>query len=311
MATSGSVDYSRTVQQIINGALRGLGVIESGEAPSAPEAQDALETLNLMVKSFQAKGYHLWTLAEATLFLDAATTTYTMDGSSSRAVSTYGETALAADVAVSATSFTVDSISGIADGDVIGIVTSSTAIHWTTVNGAPSGSTVTVDDAFTTTASEDAAVYFYTASADLINRPLRIEHVRRRDVSGTQAIDTAMEELAKVDYYDLPNKSESSTPVNFYYDPGRDSGTLYIWPASSIITNLLTFTYVRPIEDLDALSNNFDFPQEWLETLKYQLMIRLAHEYGIPLRQDVIALATTLLEDMMAWDTEPVSVCFL
>lgn len=309
MAVSGSVDYTRTARQLIRSAFRLLGVTQSGENPTAAEEQDALEAFEMMVKTFQAND-HLWTRSEATLFLTASTESYTMDGSSSRAVSSFGETALAGDVAVSASSFDVDSISGIADGDVIGIVTSSTTIHWTTVNGAPAGSTVTVDDAFTATASEDAAVYFYTAADDLIDRPLRIESIRRRDVSGNSAIDTPVGEMGREEYFDLPYKSNTGRPVQYYYDPGRASGTLYIWPAPDVISQLLKITYLRPIQDFDAATNDPDFPQEWLECLKYQLAVRLAPEYGVTLKPEVASIAASLLENVMGWDNEPNSIYF-
>lgn len=303
MATSGSSDYSRTARQIIRSSLRLLSIIRSGEAPTASEEEDALEAFEMMVKTLQAND-HLWTRSEATLFLTASTYEYSISGS--RIVSAFGETALAADVAISATSFTVDSISGIADGDVIGIVTSSTTIHWTTVNGAPSGSTVTVDDAFTTAASEDAAVYFYTAVDDLINRPLRIESVRRRE----SGIDTPIGEMSKEDYFNLPNKSSAGPPNQFYYDPSRSTGTLYVWPAPNVISQVLKITYLRPIEDFDAATNDPDFPQEWIECLKYNLAVRLAPEFGVKLKPEIAALATSLMDIMTQWDSEPVSLFF-
>lgn len=308
MPTSGSTNYSRTARQIIRAALRALGVTTSGEVPTAAEEQDALEAFEMMVKTFQAQGYHLWTLQEATLFLTASTTEYSLTGA--RAVSTFVETTSSAAASDTDTTIDVSSISGIADGDVLGIVTSSSAIHWTTVNGAPSGSTVTFDDALTTDVDSGATVYAYTAADDLIVRPLRIESVRRRDVTGTNPIDTPLGEMAREDYFNLPNKSNTGVPVQFYYDPGRATGKLYIWPAPEVITNLLTFTYAKPIEDFDLATNDPDFPQEWLETLKYQLMIRLAPEYGVQLRPDVANMASALLENVTAWDSEPTSVYF-
>ena len=146
MPTSGSSDYNRTARQIIRGALRLLGITQSGEAPSAAEEQDALEAFEMMVKTLQAND-RLWTRSEATLFLTASTASYTLDGSTARAVSSFVETTSSADASDTDTTIDVSSISGIADGDVLGIVTSSTTIHWTTVNGAPAGSTITFDEA--------------------------------------------------------------------------------------------------------------------------------------------------------------------
>ena len=140
MATSGSVDYNRTAKQLVKAAMRGIGVIQSGEAPSHDEMQDGLEALELMVKSLQATGYHIWTDAEATLFMDQGKSSYSITGD--RVVSSFVETETTADASSTDTSITVDSISGISDGDVRGIMVDGTTVHWTTVDGAPSGSTI-------------------------------------------------------------------------------------------------------------------------------------------------------------------------
>lgn len=307
MPTSGSTDYNRTARQLIRSALRVLGVIQSGEVPSAAEEQDALEAFEMMVKTFQAND-HLWTRSEATLFLTASTVEYSLPGA--RAVSTFIEITSSAAASDTDTTIDVSSISGIADEDVIGIVTSATAIHWTTVNGDPAGSTITLTDALTADVASGATVYAYTAADDLIVRPLRIENIRRRNVSANSPIDTPMNEMAKEDYFNLPIKGNSGVPVQFYYDPARATGKLYIWPAPQNITQVLKFTYLRPIEDFDAATNDPDFPQEWLETLKYQLAVRLAPEYGVMLKPEVSSMAGVLLENMNSWDVEPTSVYF-
>lgn len=307
MATSGSTNYSRTAKQIIRSSLRILGVIQSGESPTAAEEKDALEAFEMMVKTLQAND-HLWLRSEATLFLTASTVEYSLPGA--RAVSSFVETTSSADASTSATTIDVSSITGIADGDVLGIVTSSSAIHWTTVNGAPAGSTITFNDALTVDVDSGATVYAYTATDDLIDRPLRLESVRRRNVSASSPIDTPIGEMSRSDYFDLPVKTNTGLPNQFYYDPGRATGTLYIWPSPSVVTNILKITYLRPIEDFDAATNDPDFPQEWLETLKYQLAVRIAPEYGVSLRPEITSMASVLLENMNSWDREPTSVYF-
>ncbi|MAH48682.1 hypothetical protein CMI37_22845 [Candidatus Pacearchaeota archaeon] len=60
MATSGSANYNRTANEIIDSALRKIGAIATGETPEASERADALEALNIMVKAWQAEGLVLW-----------------------------------------------------------------------------------------------------------------------------------------------------------------------------------------------------------------------------------------------------------
>jgi len=220
------------------------------------------------------------------------------------------ETTTSADAANTDTTITATSISGIADGDAIGVVTSSSAIHWTTVNGAPSGSTITLTDALTSDVSSGATVYAYTAADDLIDRPLRIPSIERSNQNASPEIDTPMGKMSRDQYRSLPIKTTTGVPNQYYYDPKRSTGTLYIWPAPQVITDLLKINYLRPIQDFDSTANDPDFPQEWLETLKYQLATRLAAEYGRVLRPDVAAIAADLLETLKGWDVEDTDTFF-
>lgn len=137
----------------------------------------------------------------------------------------------------------------------------------------------------------------------------RMVSVRRR----TATIDTPMNELARQEYYDLPTKSATGMPVSWYFDPQRTIRTLYVWPTAStaIAANTaLHYTYLRVIEDIDALENDPDVPQEWLEALIYNLAARLALAYGSDALASVATIANGLLADLSAQDQESVSVYF-
>lgn len=102
----------------------------------------------------------------------------------------------------------------------------------------------------------------------------RVTEVRRR----LSSMDTPMGELTRTDYFSMPNKTATGTPVSWYFDAQRSTRTLYVWPtpdtnAAANIT--LRYTYQRVIEDADALDNDPDVPQEWLEALTYSLAARL------------------------------------
>lgn len=137
----------------------------------------------------------------------------------------------------------------------------------------------------------------------------RMLSVRRR----TSSIDTPMNELARQEYYDLPNKSSTGMPVSWYFDPQRSTRTLYVWPTASTAiaaTTALHYTYMRVIEDIDALENDADVPQEWLEALIYSLAARLALAYGSDVLVPVTAIAERLVTDLASQDQEPVSLYF-
>lgn len=188
MATSGTIDFTLTSRQIISRAMRVIRVIPLGEDPTASEANDAIDALNLLLKTWGANK-HLWLYAEGSQVLTATTQSYALTG------------------------------------------------------------------------------------------VMRVTSVRSR----TGGIDLPLIELSKSDYFDLPTKSATGTPVNWYFDPLRSSKTLYIWPTASTgvaAATTLKYTYTRFIEDVDALDNEADVPQEWLEALTYSLSDRLAFTYG-------------------------------
>lgn len=304
MATSGSVDFNRTATQIVSGALRTLGVIGPGITPTAEELTDGIEALNMMVKSWQTDGLHLWLYTEAALFLVDGQSEYDLPGANVCKIANLTETALAADVASGASSITVDSITGIADTETIGIVQDDDTIHWTTVSGSPSGSTVTLSAVTTAAASEDNKVWVYSGT---IERPNRITDMRRRN-SGIDTPVTQM--LGRRDYFMLPNKSSTGTPVQAYYDPQTTTGKLYIWPAPSTVDDHMRFTYSRPLQDFDSLTDNPDFPTEWLKALRYNLAVDIAPEYGLRPFPEVIAQATNTLDALRGWDREMEPVYF-
>lgn len=303
MATSGSTDYTLNAKKIIYGAFRLMGVKEQGQAPNGVELSEALESLELMVKS-SAYAEHLWSHDDATLFLEEGKQSYTIPGD--RAVTTFRETTTTA--AAVATDLTIDvtSISGISAGDVIGIQTSSTNIDWTTVNGAPAVLTVTILAGLTEAVTAGATVYVYTASSDLMDKPLKIFNLQRR----LKTIDTPIDILSEDEYYELPSKGSKGLITQIYPEMQRATCIFHVWTTSSTVSDILKFRYQRTLEDLDLSTNDFDFPQEWLEVLKYNLAVRLAPEYGVQLDKLVLVMAAGLLEEMTMFDTENASTFF-
>lgn len=281
MATSGTTSYSRNRDQIIKAAARKVGAIEAGETPDAEMVTDFSEALNAWVKHQQALGSYIWTTAEATLFLQSSQTRYVLGtGSTDHATESFTETELGADAADGASSITVDSISGISDGDYIGIQVDDGTIHWTTVNGSPSGTTVALDDALDDSATEGALVVAYTTK---IVRPLRILSARRYNFDSD--LDTPLMIESREDYFDLPNKTNSGVPNLIFYDRrggANSTGHLYTWQPQSTPTEAIKFTWARPIQVFDAAGDDQDFPDEWVQTLIFNLAVVMAPEFNVP-----------------------------
>jgi len=308
MATSGSTDYNRTANQIISLAFRIIGVGTQGEALEAEEQEDGLERLNLMVKSWQAEKIHLWKKKDAILWTTASQYAYSLGPTGDKAATTWADTTLSADAASGATTISVTSITGISNGDALGILLDDNTMQWTTVNGAPSGTTVTPTAALTGAASSGNKVFAYTS---LMQRPLRILDMQRRDENDR---DVEVTELGRADYRNLPNKTATGTPVQYYFDPQTGNSNLNLWLAPSDERFTMRFTAAMSIEDFDAASDDPDFPIEWVEALAYNLAQRLIPTYGDTLgkmdRMEVANQAALLKQNVKEWDQDTSSVVF-
>lgn len=308
MALSGSIDFNQTRNTIINDALVLCGVIEAGASPLASATAGAARQLNRMLKSWMADGIQLWRQDECVLHLAAGTASYSIGTGGSHATTDADavKTELASAGSASDTSLTVDSISGISNGDNIGIVLDDGTIDWTTVNGAPSGTTVVITDGLSSAAAVDNHVYAYTSKID---RPLRMFNPRRRGADGN---DVPITMISRQEYFDLPNKTNQGPPVQCYYDPQLTTGTLYAWQTPDSADDRLFFTCHIPLNDFDSSSDNPDVPVEWLDAMVWGLADRLIPAYGVPdnMANRITIRAVQLYEQVKDFNVEPVSIFF-
>ena len=117
-------------------------------------------------------------------------------------------------------------------------------------------------------------------------KPLKVIQAWNRDLNSS--VDIPMRILTRQEYNILGNKTITGNPIQIFYEPLLDYGVLHVFPtpdATSTTNNKIYLVYQRPFEDFINSTDTPDFPQEWLEALKYGLAARLAPEYGVPLEQ--------------------------
>lgn len=107
----------------------------------------------------------------------------------------------------------------------------------------------------------------------------------------------------------ITNKQSTGAPITLFYHPQNYFGTIYLWPipdSSWQSTGSLKIRYQREFQDFDNGTDEPDFPKEWHEVLIYQLAVRLAPEYGIPINERMLLKkeADSLLERALQFDTE-------
>lgn len=307
MATSGSVDFSISRDDIIEQALMMVGEAAEGESITAARTQQCSLWLNLMVKAWMAKGMKLWAMRQATLFLSEGTASYSLGATGTHCTDTYVQTTLSTDEALGSTSLSLTSTTGMSASDNIGIELDDGTIHWTTISGAP-GAPTTIASGLASAATSGNVVFTYTSK---INRPQRIDteaaYRRSSDIK-----DTPIRIISRAEYAQLSNKTTEGKPVQAFYDPQLTNGVLYVWPTPDDATDVLRFWYERILEDFDAAANTPDFAIEWGEALICGLAYRLAPSSSVPLQErlEIKARADEALDVVMGYDRETASTFF-
>lgn len=199
MATSGTTVWSLQRDEVINGALRKLAVLSGGSSAAAYEITNAAETLNAMVKGFQADGMPVWAIKKYTFTVTSGTSTYNIGNSQT------------------------------------------------------------------------------------INTPMPLKVLQAYRTQSTST-NIPMNVYTNYNFNLLPQTNTSGPPVNLYYQPLAQYGVISLWPIPSDSTTTVTLVYQRPFEDMNAASDDFDFPPYWTEALIYGLAWRLAPEYGVPIQ---------------------------
>lgn len=293
MSTSGSYDYSVTASQIITAAFENLGVIAAGGTVATADSNTALQRLNFIAKQFQGtadgmQGMKVWTRQRVAMFLEKGQQTYLIGPAStdSKATTQYGRTTISSTEAAAQTVLSITSNTDttnypgttvtMTNGDVIGIVLDTGAIHWSTISGTPS-TTATIVDALPSQASAGNYVYWFTSKAQRF--PV-VESAVLRDQSKS---DRPISVFRNVREYELgvASKYAAGSPTSILVEPLRLNTKITVDSQPTNVKEQLILTVLYPAEDYDSTSNDIAFPQEWYAALEWELTFRLCPAYGV------------------------------
>lgn len=279
MAFSGSYDYGATGTQIITDAYENLGVLAEGQSPNTNQTTTALRSLNWLIKQWSgtpdfAPGLKTWTRKRAYMFLQANQSTYNLGPTGDHATLSYVRTTLASAALAGASTIVVSSATGISSTYAIGVQLDSGSIDWTTVNGAPSGTTVTLTATLDSAAAAGNSVFCYQTI--LAARPLLIESAVLRYTDGT---DRPLGFIQMQDYEQLVDKAGQGEPNALYYEPTLINGTLYVDTTPDDTSNVIRLVYQAPVDDLDAEGNDLYYSQHWFLPLSLGLSRLLSVKY--------------------------------
>lgn len=139
---------------------------------------------------------------------------------------------------------------------------------------------------------------FKTTGGDLdITPPVDILSARLKDSDDNEV---PLKRMTRQEYDEISNKTDTNTPMAFYYERRLDSGYFYLDTIPSDIVNYtIEITYLDQLAALETVSSTTDFPQEYFRALKFALAVDLGPEYGVDiktiivLRDEALSIANT------------------
>jgi len=107
-------------------------------------------------------------------------------------------------------------------------------------------------------------------------RPVRILSARIK----RSGIETPMLRMMREDYDNMPDKTTTGFPTQYYFDRQREASLFYVWPLLAVPAGeTVEITYEREFEDID-IDDDIDLPGEWYDVAVKQLGARLVGAYG-------------------------------
>lgn len=283
MAIATTNDYNDTGATIIRDALLHLRVIDPDEPIPAEIGDLMVRQLNRMIKSWQAYGINLWKKGIGTLFLEKNTSEYSIPSTSVvgcyATTDEYKYTYTSEARSAGSDRIFVASISGLTVGGYIGVVLDNDIRFFAKILAVFGGTgRVDIDPVLPYSVSADIkAVYFLNRITNVYDI-LSINRITVCDPGN--CIETPLSQVSYQDFFELPDKNSKSVPTVYNYNKYLDKTTINLWPVPSDYSNDLRFTYESFILDIDNLSNNPDFLQEWLDAIVLNLAVRSASYFG-------------------------------
>lgn len=251
-----------TPLDIINGSLRTIGALASGEAADAMQANDAFVVLNDMLAQWSTERMMIHYVTEVVFNLTGGTYQYTIGPGGT----------VNASLTASQSGFTV-TVTAVNSGAISINQTLSIGGTITSFGTGAGGSGARALGTYTTGTSQTVGSGAVTA---YYQRPLRVNSGFTR-VGG---IDYPMRVLNYEDYKLVGLKSLGGPwPTAVYYQPSETLGNLTFWPnPSSGEVHLFCDTILGAF---NTLSDTLQLPQGYNLALRYGLAAMLMPEYGV------------------------------
>ncbi len=137
-----------------------------------------------------------------------------------------------------------------------------------------------------------------TAGTWAVERPVKIERASLRYLPSSADLEYPIDVITAHEWQLISNKSvESTIPHKMWYEKEFDSNGLakcHLWPVPSDATHQITLYVWNVLEAIATLATTLNFAPGYEEAIVYNLAIRLAPDYGVPVSQDIKDMAKEL-----------------
>lgn len=287
-----------TAQDLILGALKFINSYAPGESLDDADAQDALQSLNLLLES--------WSTTEASVFKSVENILLFTPGQYSYTVGNYDAGEFAGEVTSGSPTITNAIVPDdmVENGDLSG-------------TGIPDGTTIVAFDAGlqTVTMSQNATLspgmqqIGYTIPGDFkIARPLRVRQSFTRITTQASGLDYTISVVDEDTYNRIGYKGIAAPwPIAMWYNPTFPLGTLKFYQNPSQAGELHLFTD-NILQSFTDLTEQVSLPQGYARAIKFALGRELAPEYGAIWTQTMNTLYNEAYNFIKALNKSPVPV---
>jgi hypothetical protein len=269
-----------TALDIVSRALKDIGALEAGETPSSDSAQDALDMLNDMLDQWSNEDMMVFNFTEIIFPVIAGQTQYTIGPNPSTA--NFIGAAFTGSITGNVLTVTGITSGAIAQGQTLsgsGITAGTKIIQFLTGAGGNVNEVGTYLLNNYQTVASSAITAYYQKPLSLNSAFVRINTSSNGQPILNGGLDYPVSVLSLQEYEMIGLKTLNGPwPKAVYFNPGEDSGNLFVWPnPSQGEMHLFADTIFSRYE---GLSSTVTLPQGYLMCLRWCLAERLMPMYG-------------------------------
>jgi hypothetical protein len=265
---------------IISRALKDIGALEAGETPTSDAATDALDMLNDLIDQWSNEDMMVFNVTEIIFPVIAGQTQYTIGPVASTA--NFIGASFTGSITADVLTVTAIASGAVAQGQTLsgtGITSGTKIVDFLTGAGGNVNEQGTYKLNISQTTASTTITAYYEKPLNINSAFVRINTNSNNQPVINGGLDYPISVLALQDYEMIGLKTMSGPwPKALYFNPGADTGNLFVWPNPSqgemhLFANTLFSRY-------NTLYDAIVLPQGYSMCLRWCLAERLMPMYG-------------------------------